>query len=73
MRADCLECERLNEEEAEAAIEVVQADRAASPNALFSELEAQKSRKLAAEVRWKTARERLAAHQASHAASAKNQ
>jgi hypothetical protein len=69
VRTDCLECERFNEEEAEAAIELVEADRAASPDASLSEREAQKTRRLAAEARWKTACERLAAHQAVHAAS----
>jgi len=67
---DCLECEQLNEEEAEAAINLVDADRAVSLEASLCELETQKARKLAAEIRWKTARERLAAHQAAHALTA---
>jgi hypothetical protein len=55
---DCLECERLNDEEAEAAIELVAADTTISPEATISEREIQKGRKLAAEIRWKSARER---------------
>jgi len=64
---DCPECNRLNDEEAEAAIELVAADQAISPDATIPEVETQKGRKLAAEVRWRSAREQLAAHQASHA------
>jgi hypothetical protein len=66
---DCLECERLNKEEAEGAINLVATDRPVSPEASLRELEIQKARKLAAQIRWKTARERLAAHQAAHQAA----
>jgi hypothetical protein len=63
---DCPECERLNDEEADAAIELVAADQAVSPSATVAELETQKRQKLAAEARWRSSREQLAAHQASH-------
>jgi hypothetical protein len=43
----------LNEEEAEAAIDLVAADEAVSPGATLAELETQKRLKLAAEARWK--------------------
>jgi hypothetical protein len=48
---NCLECERLNEEEAEAAIELVAADTTISPEAMIGEREIQKGWKLAAEIR----------------------
>jgi hypothetical protein len=63
---DCPECDRLNEEEADAAIELVATDQAVSPRATLAELETQKRRKLAADARWRSARERLAAHQTAH-------
>jgi hypothetical protein len=49
---DCLECDRLNEEEAEAAIDLVAADEAVPHGATLTEMETQKRLKLAAEVRW---------------------
>jgi hypothetical protein len=54
-----LGCERRNEEEAEAVIELVAADTAISPDATISEREIQKGWKLAAEIRWKSVRERF--------------
>ena len=62
---DCLECDRLNDEEADAAIELVAADQAPSPEDTIADIESRKTRKLAAEARWRSARERLAAHQAA--------
>jgi hypothetical protein len=44
----------------------VAADETVSPGATLAELETQKRLKLAAEVRWKSARERLAGHQLIH-------
>ncbi len=63
---DCHDCYRLNDEEAEAAIELVAADQAVSPAATIAELETQNRRKLAAEARWRSTREQLAAHQTNH-------
>lgn len=68
---DCWESERLDEEEAEAAIDLVAADQAVTPEASIGELEMQKRRKLAAEVRWRTARERQTAHEAAHSLTAR--
>ena len=56
----------MNEEEADAAIELVAADQATSRELTIAQLETQKRRKLAAEVRWRSAREQLAGHQAAH-------
>jgi hypothetical protein len=63
---DCPDCDRLNDEEAAAAIELVNSDLPISPSATIAEIEAQKRRKMAAKARWNTARERLSAHRASH-------
>jgi hypothetical protein len=53
---DCPECERLNREEAEASIELVAADVSIMAD------ERARSRSMAAEGRFRAARERLAAH-----------
>jgi hypothetical protein len=66
----CPECDRLSEEEADAAIELVATDQAVSAQATLAELETQKRRTLAADVRWRSARERPAAHQTAHSRTA---
>jgi hypothetical protein len=63
---DCLECERLNEEEAEAAIDLVEADQPVAPEETPADRLVASRRKLAAEARWKSARERLAGHQPTY-------
>ncbi len=62
----CPECERLNKEEADAAAELVAADQALPANAPTYEGETQWAKKFAAEARLKNARDRLAAHRATH-------
>ena len=62
----CLECERLSKEEAEAAAELVAADTALPANAPTYERDPQWARKFAAEARLKSARDRLAGHRAMH-------
>ena len=62
----CPECERLNKEEADAAAELVAADASLPAQAPTYERDAHWSRKFAAETRLKNARDRLAAHRATH-------
>ena len=62
----CPDCERLNREEAEAAMALAAADRALPANAPTYEREAQWAGKFAAEARLKNARDRLASHRARH-------
>ena len=50
---ECAECERLNREEAEASITLVSADVSGITD---------EARRMAAESRWRAAREQLAAH-----------